>query len=67
MVNKVIQKEIVGKMFLQTNIFFFLKIIQTEGISPLEYTDLVVKVRIRLITTDKQKSGKANLCHQKMP
>lgn len=66
MVNKVIQKEIVGKMFLQTNIFF-LKIIQTEGISPLEYTDLVVKVRIRLITTDKQKSGKANLYHQKMP
>lgn len=66
MVNKVIQKEIVGKMFLQTNIFF-LKIIQTEGISPLEYTDLVVKVRIRRITTDKQRSGKANLCHQKMP
>lgn len=59
MVNNVIQKEIVGKCsYKQT---FFLEIIQTEGTSPLEYTDLVVKVSIRRITTDKQRSGKAPL------
>lgn len=65
MVNNDILKEIVGKIFLQTN--FFLEIIHTEGPSLLEYTDNVVKARIRLITTDQQGSGKATLCHQEMP
>lgn len=35
----------VGKIFLRTN--FFLEIIQTEGPSLLEYTDHVVKARIK--------------------